>query len=337
MKTPNFWQKITIISILFYPLAIIYQILGILRNFFIKKHKINKPILCIGNLTAGGAGKTPTAIALGKILQEMKIDFAFLAHGYKSEVKNFTLIDKENQKNIWFGDEAILLSEVNDTFIAKSRVFAAKQIAKMPEKQLIIMDDGLQNKSIIKDCSILVIDGAYGFGNNMIIPSGPLRQNIKTAIKNINLIIIIGEDKFNYSKRIQNVKIINSKIELIKNKKLEDKNIIAFCGIGRPNKFFDIIKNNNYNLIEQFSFSDHYFYKDKDLEKLINLAQEKKAILVTTKKDFVRIKKKYQNKIEYLDIKMTFHDTDIKYIKNNILKPLLKKEKFINKPKCLQN
>ncbi|MDA9230991.1 tetraacyldisaccharide 4'-kinase [Rickettsiales bacterium] len=327
MKTPKFWQKITILSILLYPFAIFYRFLGIIRNILTKSHKINKKILCIGNITAGGAGKTPTAIAFAKILQEMQIEFAFLAHGYKSKVKEFTLIDKENQKNTWFGDEALLLSDIEDTFISKNRLNAAQHIAKIPNKDLIIMDDGLQNKSIIKDCSILVIDGGYGFGNNMLIPSGPLRQSLKSAIKHIDLIIINGEDKFNYNKLIsnkyKNIKIINSTIELIKDKDLKDKKLIAFCGIGRPQKFFDILKRNNYNLIKNFSFADHYFYKDKDLKDLIDLANKENATLVTTKKDFVRINKKYQENIKYLDIEMKFSQQDEQYIQNNLIKPLL--------------
>ncbi len=323
MKTPKFWHKITIISLILWPFSYLYKLASILRNLIITPIKVDKPIICIGNLTSGGAGKTPIAIAIGKILKSIDIQFAYLGHGYKAQIESLILVDKDKHMNCQVGDEAILLSEISHTFISKNRVFAAKQIAKMPDEQLIIMDDGLQNPSLIKDLSILVIDGEYGFGNNLIIPAGPLRQNIKVGSKNVNLIIIVGKDKFNYAKKFKGTKVILVQAKVINKDISVSEPLIAFCGIGRPSKFFDILKKHGYNVIKEVSFGDHYQYKERDLNKLINLANKKGATLITTKKDFVRLDKKYQEQVKYLDIEIEFKKADRMYIENK-LKKLLK-------------
>lgn len=280
--------------------------------------KINKPVICIGNLVAGGAGKTPVAIAIGKILQELKIDFAYLSGGYGAQIKNFTLVDqtKHNAKNV--GDEPILLSDIGSTFISRDRVFGATAIARMPEKKLIIMDDGLQNPSVIKNFSILVIDGNYGFGNGLIMPAGPLRETINVGIKKADLIIIVGEDKHQIAQKFgTNKKIINAKIVPTNCKDFYKKSVIAFCGIGRPEKFFNSLIQSNINIITKFSYPDHHQYQEREIRKMINLAKQNNTILITTKKDWVRLDKTYQNQIAYLDIKIEFENID--YLRNKLI------------------
>lgn len=188
------------------------------------------------------------------------------------------------------------------------------------------MDDGLQNPSLIKDFSILIIDGNYGFGNEFILPAGPLRQRIKTGLKNIDLIFIIGEDKLNLAKKLPNKKIISAQIKVINTAKKNAKPVIAFCGIGRPDKFFASLKKANYKVIQEISFADHYFYQEKDIDILLNQARKSKANLITTKKDWIKFSKENQKKIEYLDIEIELQNEDEKYLKNK-LKELAGKKK----------
>lgn len=320
MKTPQFWQKKNLISYLLLPLTWIYILASHLRNFFISPTKINKPIICIGNFTAGGAGKTPIALAIGKMLKEMKVDFAYLGHGFKAKNDDLIVVNKDLNNAAEVGDEALLLSEISDVFIAKNRVIAAKKIEEIPEKKLIIMDDGLQNPSLKKDLKILVIDGEYGFGNNMILPAGPLRIKPSRAIKNIDLVIIIGEDRFNLAQKFKDKKVILAKIIVTNQKQIVGKNFIAFCGIGRPEKFFNSLKKSGYNLIKEISFPDHYPYNKKDLEELLALSKRDKTVLITTKKDFVKFDKKYKKQIQFLDIEVEFKMEDQQYIADKLQK-----------------
>jgi len=349
LKSPQFWHKKTTISYLLLPLSAFY-LLGHFINCLIKSLKkttikSNQPIICIGNLIAGGAGKTPVAIAIGQILQELKIDFAYLSSGYGGKIANCTLVDKAKHSAKDVGDEPLLLAEIAATFISKNKQIGVNEIAnfefstqgrkltknkkivtksttKTTNKQLIIMDDGLQNPSITKDFSILIIDGNYCVGNGFLIPAGPLREPIWMGIKKADLVIIIGEDKGRIAKKFcqkfcANKKIIKAQIKPINFQKFINKPAIAFCGIGRPEKFFDSLTQSKINIIAKFSYSDHHQYREKEIQKMIDLAREKNAILITTKKDWVRLDKIYQEQIEFLDIKIEFKNE--KYLREKLI------------------
>jgi len=318
LKTPQFWNKKTSISYLLLPFSLLY-LLGHLINLFRKiSNKVNKPVVCIGNLVAGGAGKTPVAIAIGEMLKELNIDFAYLSAGHGGKIKNFTLVDKKNYNSQDVGDEPLLLSEVATTFISKNRLFGARQISLLPEKKLIIMDDGLQNPAIIKDFSIVVIDGNYGVGNGFLIPSGPLRERVGSGIKKANLVVIIGEDRSDIiTKFCVGKKVIKANIKVLNGDKFYNKSLIAFCGIGRPEKFFDSLRSNQINILSAFTFSDHHQYQEKELNRMINLATKHKVNLITTKKDWVRLAPEYQQQISYLDIKIEFEDSS--YLREKLI------------------
>ena len=318
LKTPQFWHKKTFLSYLFFPASLLY-LLGHALNYFSKApKKINKPIICIGNVVTGGAGKTPVAIEIGKILNDLKIDFAYLSRGYGGEIKGFTLVDKAKHNTKSVGDEPILLSEISQTFISQDRFIGASNIAKIAEKKLILLDDGLQNPSVIKDFSILVIDGNYGFGNGFIIPAGPLREPAEVAIKKADLVIIVGEDKFKIAKNFcKNKKVLHARIEPTNCKKFYKKSMIAFCGIGRPEKFFDSLERSKINVITKFSYPDHHQYQEGEIKKMLDLAHKNHTKLITTKKDWIRLGKVYQDQIDYLDIKIEFENTQ--YLKEKLI------------------
>jgi tetraacyldisaccharide 4'-kinase len=328
LKTPKFWQKKTTISYLLLPLSMIY-LCGHIINCFIKTTKrffakksddIYNPIICIGNLVAGGAGKTPVAIAIGKILQELKIDFVYLSSGYGRRITGCKLVNPEKHDAKDVGDEPLLLAEIASTFVSSDKQVGANVIrCQGPEKKLIIMDDGLQNPSIAKDFVILIIDGNYGFGNGFLIPAGPLREPIDTGIKKADLVIIIGEDRWQIAKKFcSNKKIIMAEIRPSNPSKFTKQSVVAFCGIGRPEKFFDSLERNNINIVARFFYSDHHQYHQKELEKMINLAKQKNVILITTKKDWVRLDKSYQDKIEFFDIEIEFESDQ--YLRKKLIK-----------------
>ncbi|MCE3255057.1 MAG: lpxK [Rickettsiaceae bacterium] len=318
MKAPHFWHHKTFVSFLCLPLSLLY-LLGYFLNSFLKiPKKINKPVICIGNLVAGGAGKTPVAIAIGKILNDLDINFAYLSAGYGGRIKKFTFVDSSRHSSKDVGDEPLLLSETAQTFICKNKLVGAKKIAVIPNKKLILLDDGFQNRSLKKDFSILVIDGNYGFGNGLIIPAGPLREPIDGAMKKADMVIIVGEDKFQIAKNFCSKKqVIKARIVPINHEEFHKKSMIAFCGIGRPEKFFDTLEKGGVNVVTKFSYPDHHRYKESEVARMIELAKKINVGLITTKKDWVRLSKIHQTQIDYLDIKIEFEDAD--YLKTKLI------------------
>ena len=311
MKTPNFWNSKNFVSNLLLPLSFIYGFLRFLDVFFSKEYKSNNlKIICIGNITAGGNGKTPVAIEIGKILRENNIHFAYLSKGYKGRIKNFTKVDLTKHSPIDVGDEPLILAKYNDTFICKNRKEALMKLSENYDYKYIIMDDGFQNPTIFKDKSIVVVDGKNGIGNGRLLPSGALRETISSAIKRASFFIIVNKDETNFFEKINNKKeIINASIRE-ENKNFGKDRYIAFCGLGKPQKFFDSLKKTNYNVIKEIVFEDHYYYKDKDLKQILDIAEKNNAKVITTEKDFVKLPNNYKGKVEILKINVMFENKD---------------------------
>lgn len=313
MKTPKFWKNKNIISFLLYPLSILYYIFYKIRYLLNPNpYKSKIPIICIGNIIAGGSGKTPTAIEIFKTFEENNKKCCFLTKGYGGKFKGIIKVNK-NSNNKIVGDESLILCEYGDVFISKNRVNGLKYINNNFDYDYIIMDDGLQNPTFVKDKIILVINGEFGFGNNFIIPAGPLREKFKNVIKKINLVIINGQDKHNVANLCEKYNILytNSKIKaIIKNEYLNNE-YIAFCGLGLPEKFKNTLTENKIKIIDFVAFSDHHQYLDEDIEKLKTKYNNK---LITTKKDWVKLSNKYKNNIDYLDIYLEINKEIIKKI-----------------------
>ena len=209
-----------------------------------------------------------------------------------------------------YQDEVDLQQQRGPVFQNKKRIDAIKE-AVINKANIAILDDGFQDFSINKDLSIICFNEKQWIGNGLTIPSGPLRENL-SSLKRADCVIINGNKNKNIENEIvknnKKIKIFYTKyiptnLNLIKNKE-----VIAFAGIGNPENFFDLLKDYNINIIDTISFPDHYNYKDKELEELINKAQEHNHILLTTEKDYLRIKKNLRNKINYVKIDTKIED-----------------------------
>lgn len=328
-KTPAFWTKKNLISFTLLPLSLVYFIAIKLVNHFCKTYKISKPVICVGNLIAGGSGKTPTAIALGKIFWEIfdevnkkskfdPLQFAYLSRGYMGDGAEFLRLRGGNDKAMNVGDEAMLLSETAPTFVAKNRLFGAQQIDNIKNIKAIILDDGMQNNSLHKDLTVLVVDGMIGFGNEFLIPAGPMREPLKSGINRADLIVLIGEPKAGLMQKISHKKIIRAEILPTNLQKFSGQKLMAFSGLAYPQKFFSFLKKSNLELINQKSFPDHYNYQNSDLEELCKAAEEQGLKLITTKKDWIKFSPSFQNKVDYLDIELKFLDEN--FVKNELRK-----------------
>lgn len=312
LKTPDFWTKRNFVAYALLPFSFIYFCAFSLVNFFTKTVKISKPVICVGNLIAGGSGKTPTAIALGKILNEMKAEFAYLSRGYMNDGSEFLLLRKhDNNKAEQVGDEPMLLIETAPTFVAKNRLFGARQIDKISECKMIVLDDGMQNNSLHRDYTIMVVDGMIGFGNEFLIPAGPMRERLKDGLKKADLIVIVGEPKAGLLEKLAGKKIVRARIIPSNLGEFSGKKLIAFCGLAYPQKFFSLLEREGMELLETLGFPDHYLYQKHELESLCKIAAEKNATLITTKKDWIKFPQFFQEKISYLDINLEFENNEI--------------------------
>jgi len=321
IKTPKFWTERNITSLALLPLSAIYFFGFFLVKFFSKPQKISKPVICIGNLIAGGSGKTPTAIAIGRILNEIGIDFAFLSRGYMGDGSKFLLLRKDdNNKASVVGDEPMLLVETAPTFVATNRFFGAQQIDRIDKFKAIVLDDGMQNNSLHRDFTIMVVDGKIGFGNNFLIPAGPMREPLFIGLKTADLVVLIGDTKPELEKKLAGKKIVKAKIIPTNLEQFRNKKLLAFCGLAYPQKFFSFLVSQGLNVLESHSFADHYTYQVSDLEKLSKIAKEKNLTLIATKKDWIKFPKSFQSEISYLDIGLEFENKEL--VKNELKKIL---------------
>ena len=308
MKTPKFWySKNSIISILLRPISFLW----VLGSILIKKkpyHFNNIKIIKVGNVVAGGSGKTPTVISIVRKLANSKYQVHIISRGYKGSIKKSTLVNTDIHSYKEVGDESIILSKIAPTWIGNNRIESIKNAQKMGAK-IVVLDDGIQDTSIKGDLNLLVFNGLQGLGNGKIIPSGPLREKLSDSIKKCHLSIIIDEDINNIANKLNNLlPIIKAKIniesEYLNN--FKNKNVVAFCGLGFPEKFFKTIKEIGCNIRYKKSFPDHYQYKEKDLKELIDIAIKYNSLLITTEKDHIKILKKYRNRIYYFPITVDF-------------------------------
>ena len=308
LKAPKFWynKKNTIYSNLLYPFSLVFKFGTKVRNFLSIKKVSPIPTICIGNIVVGGAGKTPVSMKICKMLTIAGYNPHFIYKGYASIIKESTLVEPwHSPKSV--GDESLLLAEITSTWIGIDRIKSA-HLAKKRGADCLIMDDGFQNPSIGKDFSIIVVDGEQEFGNKRVIPAGPLRENIRRGLSRTNLVVVIGNLSNELKKMIPAIiPIFKAKFEINKDNEIfKGKSVTAFAGIAYPNKFFKTLEAQGAKVIKKISYPDHYIYDENDLLSLAEIANKAKSILVTTKKDFVRIPKLYRPMIHTLDGEIVF-------------------------------
>ena len=302
---PKFWDKKnnSFLSILLYPLSIIYYLISVIRKKISIPQKFNIPIICVGNIYIGGTGKTSAAIEIMKILNQSK-KICFLTKGYGRKSKKDIYLNElniSNQNTIDTGDEALLLNKYGDVYISNNRTKAINTIIKLGY-DAIILDDGFQDHLIFKNLNILCFDSKNWIGNNNLIPSGPLREPLK-AIKEANFIVIKGEKNQIIENEIKklspNIEIIYAENRIENNETLKNKNFIAFTGIGDPYSFFNTLLNNNIKIIKQIIYPDHFQFTEKNYKVLFQEAENNNCNLITTEKDWVRISKQFKDKVYY--------------------------------------
>lgn len=311
MKAPHFWTTNNGIARSMAPLSKLFSLGRKVHKATTRPVAVTTPIICVGNLVAGGTGKTPVCLSLGEILQGRNGKPCFLSKGYRGKLDGPIQVNPKTHTHIDVGDEPLLLAACAPTFVAKDRKAGALAASKSGA-QVIIMDDGFQNPGLAKTLSLVVVDGGYGFGNQRIIPAGPLRENIDEGLRRADAVVVLGQDEFNVEMLVSlkfGLPVLKARLELepIAPGTLK-KPFVAFAGIGRPEKFFKSLEAAGATLVNREAFPDHHVFRDQDVQRLSRMAKLQDAQLVTTTKDYVRLPAILQEKVLPLPVKVVWQD-----------------------------
>lgn len=307
MRAPDFWQRPGhVLTPLLWPASLAWTAAARLRRAFARPYRAPVPVICVGNLVAGGAGKTPVTLAIAKLAQARRIEVHLLSRGYGGRIAGPHRVDPARDTAEDVGDEPLLLAARAPTWIAADRAAGARA-AVAAGAQLIVMDDGFQNPGLAKTLSLIVVDGGQGFGNGRVIPAGPLREPVADGLKRAQAVVLIGEDTVAID--TGTLPVLRAQIAPGPDaERYRGERVAAFAGIGRPAKFYDTLRRLGANLVATRDFADHYRYKPEDIMAMVDHARARDAVLITTAKDAVRLPPGALNMVHVLPVELAWHD-----------------------------
>ena len=294
MREPPFWwQPAGLAAVLLSPLAVAY---GAIASARIARpgHAAGIPVVCVGNLTLGGAGKTPTAIAVTQILDAAARRPFVLSRGYGGDLAGPVRVDPAKHAAGEVGDEPLLLARFASTIVARDRV-AGAAAAQAAGAGSIVMDDGFQNPSLKKDRSILVVDGGRGIGNGKVFPAGPLRAPLQSQFRHAQAVLVIGPgapgEAVAAVARERGLQVFRGRLvpDTQALAALKGHRVLAFAGIGDPEKFFGTLRDAGIEIGAAIPFPDHHRYRRIEAGDLIARAEREGLVPVTTEKDMARL------------------------------------------------
>ena len=307
LKKPKFWdlKQISLWALLLIPFAFLFQLVLLLEKFFKKPKNFSVPVICVGNIYLGGTGKTPLTLELFKIIKSIGKNPGFIKKGYD-----------------YLDDEIKMLEKIGKVYTDKSREKAINSLISS-NYNVAILDDGFQDYSIKKNFSILCFNSRQLIGNGFTIPSGPLRESIK-SLKRADCVLINGEKNIKFENKInkfnKNIKIFYSKYKLLDTDGIQNKKVIALAGIGNPENFFNQQKEKNIDLIKTYSYPDHHNYSKKELKNIIDESEKNNAVIVTTEKDHSRMNEEIKLIIKCIKVDLEIENKNdfINLIKSKI-------------------
>lgn len=309
MREPWFWRSDSLAAraaaFSMTPLSVIYDSAQRARWRLTSPAKAPAPIICIGNATLGGGGKTPFAIAVQKLLAAEGLDCRFLTRGYGGAETGPLKVDLQKHDARDVGDEALLLVRHAPVWIARDRREGAKAAAQ-DGADVIIMDDGFQNPTVAKIFSVLLIDAGEPAGNGRVFPAGALREPLARARARADAAVFVGADE----KSAERAAAAHGSQFAAWPAPVDAPTpgrVVAFTGIGKPQKFFDLLKAEGFDLAHTLAFPDHHHFSDHDRKALARLSKAKEAPLITTEKDHVRLPASFAQTVMTLPIAMTIN------------------------------
>ncbi len=294
MREPGFWYRpASWKSHVLRPLGALYGAVAASR---LKRNGLDAgiPVLCVGNYHGGGAGKTPTVLALSKLLRELGESPVVLSRGYRGRLRGPVRVDLGRHTAADVGDEPLMLAQSVPVVVARDRADGVA-LAKSQAATVILMDDGFQNPAVRKDASIIVIDSAKGIGNGKVMPAGPLRAPLVVQIERTDALIVIGDGSAAddvagrvtaAGKPVLYARFVPDEASLAS---LQGKRVLAFAGIGDPDRFFRTLNSNGVEVGAVKVFADHHALSQREIEALQFEARRNALALVTTEKDLARL------------------------------------------------
>ena len=308
MRAPGFWRHDGVMARLLSPLAAVYGAGASVSRRMTKTRRAPIPVVCVGNLVAGGAGKTPVVLSLFERLSARDKTVHFLSRGYGGQEEGPVKVDAERHLAEDVGDEPLLLARHGFCWVARDRQSGAAAAVRSGA-DVLLMDDGLQNPSLLKDLSLMVVDGGYGFGNGRLLPAGPLRESIEDGLRRVDAVVLLGEDRTGVARQVpEGVDLLHADIVPRDDNTVAGKTVYAFAGIGRPEKFFETLETVGCRIAATKSFADHHIFNPAEIGMLLDRAAIHEATPVTTEKDWVRLPKEVRDRFATLPIEVRWRD-----------------------------
>ena len=306
MTEPWFWRERSktadVIKTALTPASLIYAAGQSLRRRFANPYRSTLPVICVGNATVGGVGKTPFAIMLGELLRESGKRVVYLTRGYRGNLAGPLLVNHEQHSAIEVGDEALLLSRTAPTIKSQNKA-AGLRFAERQRYDIVILDDGFQNPSIVKDFNILLIDAHRYDHDAATFPAGPLRESYGSARERADLVVAIGE------RTPPDWAMMSAWLE--PHDAPPPQPCIAVTGIGNPDRFFKTLEARGFKLIEKIAFPDHHQFTGQEIDRLKSIAGKRSVKLIMTEKDVTRLQKVDRDDILVLPVKMHCNAPDV--------------------------
>lgn len=314
MRTPDAWSRKGAVSTMLLPVSWLYGLGTAMRVGRAPRYAPPAPAICVGNLTAGGAGKTPVVLSLARhLIDRGRRPFA-VSRGYGGRLAGPLRVDPALHTANEVGDEPLLLAGILPTVVARNRA-AGAQAAIDAGADILLFDDGHQNPTVAKALSLVVVDGGFGFGNGRLIPSGPLREPVGHGLARADAVFVVGNDTAGAGRRIGEeagrLPVLEARfVPAEEAMALQGRKVVAFAGIGRPDKFFDTVKEIGADLVEAMAYPDHHPFPETEIMFICELAQERGAIPVCTEKDYMRLPPDARLMVTPVPVTLEWRDPD---------------------------
>jgi len=305
MKTPEFWNQRGPAALALLPLTPLWWLAGQARQALASAYHAPLPVICIGNLTAGGVGKTPLVAWIFDRLAQDGYRPVILSRGYGGSATAPLWVNPSEHEAALCGDEPLMLADGRDVLVSRDRSRGAKVIADRGVHDVILMDDGMQNPYLAHDLRIGVFDGGSGVGNGWLMPAGPLRTTLAAGMAQLDLAVINGNDESGIGEAIPpDVPCFAARLHPEKSviRDLGGAPLLAFAGIGRPQRFFASLDAAGGNIVKTLSFADHHPYSQHDLMQIQEDAQRHGAEMITTRKDWMRLPPDWRARVAMLPV-----------------------------------